>query len=96
MGNDIISMVASGWTITKSGVDALIPTLQNLLRDIPESVPIVIYALDNSCLRALNENGDLGIFTKFEVDKLFHVVGDLAVISSHSPSSAAHWPSWTD
>jgi len=43
MGKDIISMVASCWTITKSGVDALIPTLQNLLRDIPESVPIVIY-----------------------------------------------------
>jgi hypothetical protein len=70
MGKDIIIMVASGWTITKSGVDALIPTLQNQLKDIPESVPIVIYALDNSCLRALNENGDLGIFTKFEVDKL--------------------------
>jgi hypothetical protein len=66
MGKDIISMVASCWTITKSGVEALIPTLQNLLRDIPESVPIVIYELDNSCLRALNENGDVGVFTKFE------------------------------
>ncbi len=54
MGKDIISIVASGWTITKSGVDALIPTLQNQLSDIPESVSIVIYALDNSCLRALN------------------------------------------
>jgi hypothetical protein len=78
MGKDVIVMVASGWTISKSGVDALIPTLQNQLKDIPESVPIVIYTLDNSCFKVLNENGNLVSLTK--VDKLFHVVGELAVI----------------
>jgi hypothetical protein len=40
---------------------------------------VVLYLLDNSCFRAINENGDLVAITRLEEDGLFHVLGDLAV-----------------
>jgi hypothetical protein len=72
-------MKASGSTISKSAVDALLPILMENLARLPESVPIIIYCLDNSCFKALNKNGDLVSFTRSKKDKLFHVEGDLVV-----------------
>jgi hypothetical protein len=60
-------------------VDALLPILVENLSMLPESVPVIIYCLDNSCFKALNKNGDLVSFTRSKKDHLFHVVGDLVV-----------------
>jgi hypothetical protein len=79
LGKTVESMKASGWTIGKSAVDALLPILTENLARLPESVPIIIYCLDNSCFKALNKNGDLVSFTRSKKDKLFHVEGDLVV-----------------
>jgi hypothetical protein len=79
LGKTVESMKASGWTISKSAVDALLPILAENLARLPESVPIIIYCLDNSCFKALNKNGDLVSFTRSKKDKLFHVEGDLVV-----------------
>jgi hypothetical protein len=73
------SMKASGWTISKAAVDALLTILAENLARLPESVPVIIYRLDNSFFKALNKNGDLVSFTRSKKDKLFHVEGDLVV-----------------
>jgi hypothetical protein len=46
---------------------------------LPDSVPVVLYLLGDSCFKAINVNGDLVSITRSEVDGLFHVMGDLAV-----------------
>jgi hypothetical protein len=70
---------ASGWCISKPNVDALLPILEENLGRLPESVPVILYCLDNSCFKAMNRNGDLLSFTKSKKDHLYHVVGDLVV-----------------
>jgi hypothetical protein len=60
-------------------VESLLHILEEQLACLPESVPVVLYLLDNSCLKAINENGDLVAITRSEEDGLFHVLGDLAV-----------------
>ncbi len=60
-------------------MDSLLPILEDQLACLPDSVPVVLYLLDNSCFRAINENGDLIAITRSEEDGLFHVLGDLAV-----------------
>jgi hypothetical protein len=53
--------------------------LEENLGRLPESVPVILYCLDNSCFKAMNRNGDLLSFTKSKKDHLYHVVGDLVV-----------------
>jgi hypothetical protein len=60
-------------------VESLLHILEGQLACLPESVPVVLYLLDNSCLKAINENGDLVTITRSKEDGLFHVLGDLAV-----------------
>jgi hypothetical protein len=45
-------------------VDSLIPILLEHLAYLPEYVPVVLYLLDNSCFKALNETGDLSSITR--------------------------------
>ncbi len=60
-------------------MDSLLPILEEQLACLPDSVPVVLYLLDNSCFKAINENGNLVAITRLEEDGLFHVLGDLAV-----------------
>jgi hypothetical protein len=79
LGKTVESLDASGWTISKPNVDALLPIMAENLARLPESVPVILYCLDNSCFKAMNKNGDLVSFTKSKKDQLYHVVGDLVV-----------------
>jgi hypothetical protein len=72
-------LTSGGWTLSRAAVDSLLPILEEQLACLPDSVPIILYLLDNSCFRAINENGDLIAITRSEEDGLFHVLGDLAV-----------------
>ncbi len=73
------SMDSSGWTISKAAVDALLPILTENLAKLPESVPVILYCLDNSCFKAMNKNGDLVSFTRLKKDQQYHVIGNLVV-----------------
>jgi hypothetical protein len=79
LGKTVESLDASGWCISKPNMDALLPILEENLGRLPESVPVILYCLDNSCFKAMNRNGDLLSFTKSKKDHLYHVVGDLVV-----------------
>jgi hypothetical protein len=72
-------MDSSGWTISKAAMDALLPILTENLAKLPESVPIILYCLDNSCFKAFNKNGDLVSFTRLKKDQQYHVIGNLVV-----------------
>ncbi len=65
--------------ISKPNVDALLPIMAENLARLPESVPVILYCLDNSCFKALNKNGDLVSFSRSKKDQLYHVMGDLVV-----------------
>ncbi len=75
IGKTVESMDSSGWTISKTAVDALLTILTENLRRLPESVPVILYCLDNSCFK----NGDLVSFTRLKKDQQYHVIGDLVV-----------------
>jgi uncharacterized membrane protein YgcG len=77
-GMRVNGLTSGGWTLSRAAVDSLLPILEEQLAFLPESVPVVLYLLDNSCFRAINENGDLVAITRSEDDGLFHVLGDLA------------------
>jgi len=79
LGMRVNGLTSGGWTLSRAAVDSLLPILEEQLAYLPESVPIILYLLDNSCFKAINENGDLVAITRSEVDGLFHVLGDLAV-----------------
>ncbi len=73
------ALTSGGWTLSRAAVDSLLPILEDQLACLPDSVPVILYLLDNSCFKAINENGDLIAITRSEEDGLFHVLGDLAV-----------------
>jgi hypothetical protein len=79
LGMRVNALTSGGWTLSRAAVDSLLPILEEQLAFLPESVPVILYLLDNSCFKAINEDGDLVAITRSEVDGLFHVVGDLAV-----------------
>ncbi len=78
-GKTVKSLDASGWTISKPNMDALLPIMAENLARLPESVPVILYCLDNSCFKSMKKNGALLSFTKSKEDQLYHVVGDLVV-----------------
>jgi hypothetical protein len=73
------ALTSGGWTLSCAAVDSLLQILEDQLACLPDSVPVILYLLDNSCFKAINENGDLNAITRSEEDGLFHVLGDLAV-----------------
>jgi hypothetical protein len=79
LGLRVNALTSGGWTLSRAAVDSLLPILEDQLACLPDSVPVIFYLLDNSCFRAINENGDLIAITRSEEDGLFHVLGDLAV-----------------
>jgi hypothetical protein len=79
IGKVVESMDSPGWTISKAAVDALLPILAENLGKLPESVPVILYCLDNSAFKAMNSKGDLVSFTRLKKDQQFHVIGDLVV-----------------
>jgi len=79
LGKTVESMDSSGWTIGKAAVDALLPILTENLSKLPESIPVILYCLDNSFFKALNKNGHLVAFTCSKKDQQYHVIGDLVV-----------------
>jgi len=70
IGKTVESLHASGWTISKAAVDALLPVLAENLGQLPESVPVILHCLDNSCFK----NSDLLSFSRSKKDQLYHVV----------------------
>jgi hypothetical protein len=79
LGMRVNALTSGGWTLSRAAVDSLLPILEDQLACLPDSVPVILYLLDNSCFKAINENGDLIAITRSEEDGLFHVLGDLAV-----------------
>jgi hypothetical protein len=79
LGKTVESLDASGWTISKPNVDTLLPIMAENLARLPESVPVILYCLDNSCFKALNKNRDLVSFSRSKKDQLYHLVGDLVL-----------------
>jgi hypothetical protein len=79
LGMRVNALTSRGWTLSHAAVDSLLPILEDQLACLPDSVPVILYLLDNSCFRAINENGDLIAITRSEEDGLFHMLGDLAV-----------------
>jgi hypothetical protein len=79
LGLRVNGLTSGGWTLSRAAVDSLLSILEEHLACLPESVPVVLYLLDNSCFKAINENGDLVSIIRSEEDGIFHVVGDLAV-----------------
>jgi hypothetical protein len=79
LGKTVESMDSSSWMISKAAVDALLPVLAENLSKLLESVPVILYCLDNSSFKALNKNGDLVSFTRSKKDQQYHVIGDLVV-----------------
>jgi hypothetical protein len=45
-----------------------------LLEGLDPSVPVILWCLDNSAFKALNQNGDLTSVTRLPKDKKFHVI----------------------
>ena len=43
LGKTVESLDASGWTMSKATVDALLPVLAENLGQLPESVPVILY-----------------------------------------------------
>jgi hypothetical protein len=84
LGMRVNGFTSGGWTLSRAAVDLLLPILEEQLACLPETVPVVLYLLDNSCFRAINENGDLVAITRPEEDGMFHVLGDLAVTPSET------------
>ncbi len=56
----------------RAAVDSLTPILLEHLAYLPESVPVVLYLLDNRFFKALNENGDLSSITRSQEDRAFY------------------------
>ncbi len=79
LGKRVIGLTSGGWNLSRAAVDSLIPILLEHLACLPESVPVVLYLLDNSCIKALNENGNLSSITRSQEDRAFYLVGDLVV-----------------
>jgi hypothetical protein len=79
IGKTVESIDSSGWTISKTAVDALLPILIENLGKLPESVPVILYCLDNSCFKAMNKNSELVSFTRLKKDQQYHVIGSLVV-----------------
>jgi hypothetical protein len=48
LGMSVNGLTSGGWTLSHVAVDSLIPILTEHLACLPESVPIVLYLLDNS------------------------------------------------
>jgi hypothetical protein len=79
LGKEVITLATGGWCVSKENVDGLLPKLRELLDGLDPSVPVIIWCLDNSAFKALNQNGDLTSVTRLPTDKKFHVIGDLTV-----------------
>ena len=77
-GVAVESLNCPGWVLNPKAIDGTITHLGNVLPRLPASVPIVIWGLDNSCFRALSQEGDLTRIVKKD-DNKFHVPGDIAV-----------------
>jgi hypothetical protein len=77
IGKVVESMDSPGWTISKAAVDALLPILTENLGKLPESVPVILYCLDNSAFKAMNSKGDLVSFTRLaELDRVVAACGN--------------------
>ena len=79
LGKVVITLATGGWCVSKENVDALLPKLQKLLEGLDPSVPVILWCLDNSAFKVLNQNGDLTSVSRLAKNKKFHIIGDLTV-----------------
>ena len=68
---------SGGWTLSAAAVNTLIIKLAEILSATDPSAPIVLYCIDNSSFKAM-QDGELLSITK-GADNKYHVAGDLAV-----------------
>jgi hypothetical protein len=79
MGINTASMDNSGWAISRTSVESVLPKLAKHLSELDPLVLVVTYCLDNSSFKVTNAASDLLSISKSQTDKKYHVVGDLAV-----------------
>ncbi len=80
LGKEVITLATGGWCVSKENVDALLPKLQKLLEGLDTSVLVILWCLDNSAFKALNQNGDLTSVSRLAKNKKFQIIGNLTVI----------------
>ncbi len=51
LGIRVNGLTSGGWTLSRAAVDSLLPILEEQLACLPESFPVVLYLLDNSCFQ---------------------------------------------
>ncbi len=67
--------------ISHTSVNALLPKLAKELENLDPSVPVFIYGLDNSVIKATTAEGDWLSISRSAEDNKFHVKDDMKVVS---------------
>jgi hypothetical protein len=79
MGMNPVKLDFAGLSINKTTVDVFMPSLLKELGMLDRNIPVIIYALDNSCFRSITPRGDMLTLKSKQGERKFHVVGELAV-----------------
>jgi hypothetical protein len=80
LGIDSYKLASSGWKLTKEKVATLIPDLKEVIEQIPDSAPIILFCLDNTCFKVATADGELTNISKCVAeDDGYHINGDLVV-----------------
>jgi hypothetical protein len=80
LGMDSYKLASGGWKLTKEKVTALIPDLKEVIEQIPDSAPVILFCLDNTCFKVATADGELTNISKCVAeDDGYHINGELVV-----------------
>jgi len=82
-GSNVLPITKSGWQLTAASCREVIPNLSSSCISVENSVPVVLFLLDNSSFKCSDEDGELSPIKRYE-DGTRHVEGELVVMPESS------------
>jgi hypothetical protein len=58
---DSFKLASGGWKLSKESVAAILPDLKEVIEQIPDTAPVILFCLDNTCFKVATAEGELTI-----------------------------------